>query len=254
MRVCGIANDKNNDSELRAAASDCIGFFEGAYSELLNSILTGTRVFSEEAFDLVSDFILDKAWELMLEVIPGGKALKYGVKGLRALGNELFKLDKRNECYFKIEAAVTIENSIRRIGKSTSKSYLQSMDINTAELLMQSVSLYQKTVIQGLEYTSEFFNTVGNAPGNKLLNFIHKKYDTCMQLVKNINSGEVDMLNMYETFEEKVRQDYNNLYCKDYDEFLKVLSGELIVVYIDTYYFSYNANGGTLGSAEDFSI
>lgn len=217
-----IANDANNDYELRMAAKDCVSVFDQSYSKILNQIITGTEVFSDAIFDTAADLALNWAWDMILGTISGGAAFAAGVKGFRVLVNSIYKLDEQIEIYYKIHAAVAIENSIRRIANSAANVYNKTPNTDNAAFYMQSIALYQKTVIQGFRYSADFFESKASDPGTYWLNFINGHYDSFNEIISFVKNGEKDRIETYAKYEELVQKAYTIYYCNDYNS---VLSG-----------------------------
>ena len=150
-----IAEDTANDKDLRNAAKRCVECFENACKTTMESILLKEFV-HETAKDFRNEFV-NKAWEkIATAIFPQAMAVQFAVKGVVVLGDSLFKLDATNQAFYKLRAAVGLEDATRRILESGTFDFSKSADCET---YMYAVEMFQRSVLLGGECSKEILQT-----------------------------------------------------------------------------------------------
>lgn len=228
-----IANDTNNPDELRAAARDCVHYFGEGYEKVLNQLAGGAVNIAEFTFDIIADTALDWAWDMIASSIvtaggtPVGAAILAGLKGGRMLANYIFKTDKEVEAYYKLKAAVAFEDSAKRLCNNLSDGNFSQSDAD-AYIFLESVKLYEKSVLLGFDYTSDMTEMAGNSSYNQMTDFLFGKYSECQALLKTIAEEKEKKEKIYKAFENKAMNNYKARYCPDYDSVLNGIAHQNI--------------------------
>ena len=144
-----ISTDTSNPWDLRLAAEECIIYFKLSF-ELTKEQLFAMEMFDEEV-DSLWDGLIKGAWQKM------APAWALTAMGLRALGNEYFKMDAIIQAYYQVKVSVGIEKAARRIFENPEKTdYVKQENYEEAEKNMYAIELYKRAVFAGFDFCEEW--------------------------------------------------------------------------------------------------
>ncbi len=201
-----IAEEEANPKDLREAAKESIECYSHGVNSMLECILNGVLV---NEFNNAMYKIMDEAWQKMIFSIGGPQAvvLFYGAKGVRALGNALFKLDAKNQAYYQLHMTVLMEEALIRALPKLYNIYTTTFDKNEAASYMRCIEMYEYVLLMGADSCIEMLKLVKSS-------FLLSKdnEEACTQLIESIDSYKSVKTKEFVDFEIFSKKLYNMTY------------------------------------------
>ena len=219
-----IANDSNNDINLRFAAGQMLICLGDSYANMLNSAAVGA---GELVYDSVK-WLLDDLWGEIVNSNPYLATAVYGIKGGRLIVNELMSQDSKVKAYYQIEASVICEDALIRAMQHFKSKFTNNPTDSNAVPYIRAVRMYEDTVLLGFDYSSELIETLIDSNWNKLFG----SYNRGMQLLLDIESMRTQKQANFDHFEDVTFETWKKIYCPGYDDVIKAV--DLAYIPIDS--------------------
>ena len=202
-----ISKNTSLPTDLRNAAKDCANCYRNASAEMLAMVFA-----NEFAAATMEDLWLEYAevaWEAVItSVFPYYKVVELGVKGVMFLANAGFNLDARNEAYYQLEAAVGLENALRKVIKDTMPDYFRYTLKDKSEYYMYAIEMYQTSVVLGFDYScallTEFSKGLDVNASEK------QAYDATISQLKDMKNSKKQT---YNNFDQQIHQLFVEYYA-----------------------------------------
>ncbi len=211
----GSGFDSSDLYELRAAASECISYFDEAYDNTLMRVANGTHPFTTAVFNSVASVVFDEAWGIIVSFIPGGSASLLLAKGIRALTNSILDLDERNRLYYQLSGLVAFENAIRHISTNAGNRFLGNPTLQNATFFTQSINMFENTILLGCDYSIEFLQNEADARDG-CFNWLPGSYEEFNAMINDIYDIKSSRSTTFESIKANIRIEHNR-FC---DKFL----------------------------------
>ena len=202
-----ISKDSSLPSDLRNAAKECANCYQTASKGMLAKVIA-----KEFAASTMEDLWLEYAevaWEAVItSIFPQYKVVEMTVKGVMFLANAGFNLDARNEAYYQLEAAVGLENALRKVIKNTLPDYLRDDLTDKSEYYLYAIEMYQTSVLLGFDYSSSLLSEFSKGLD---VNASEKQaYDTTISQLKDMKNSKKQT---YNNFDQQINQLFVEYYA-----------------------------------------
>lgn len=215
--LLAIHNDTSNDMYLRAAAYDCITYFDTSF----NSALGLTSVITESFGTKLMGKVIDGAWDKFVSSSTIGAIVVGGIKGMRVLTNACYDMDESVRTYYKLGVAVKVENSLRRIMNNASLYFQSSSSSENAAAYMNAVDAYKRAVLMGYDYSVDLLEVQLASPANLWFDWLTGNYSECVNLINEIERLKLTKTELYADFEAMVLRWYVDSGYSDYHSLLQ---------------------------------
>lgn len=202
-----IASDYSLPKDLRNAARECADCYSNATEEMLQRVLVGELVngVAEDVWNRVEE----ELWKTIVNAVFPGAAdvIQLGLKGVMLLVDGLgFNMDAINEAYYQLEAAVGLENALRRVIQNEKPDYFRYEMLGESEYYMYAIDKYKTSVLLGYDYS------------NALLKELHKgasasEKDDYEAQMRELSGLKQEKEKLYNNFDATVSAAYET-YCK----------------------------------------
>ena len=202
-----IASDYSLPKDLRNAARECADCYSNATEEMLQRVLVGELANSvaEDVWNRVEE----ELWKTIVNAVFPGAAdiIQLGAKGIMLLVDVSgFNMDAINEAYYQLEAAVGLENALRRVIQNEKPDYFRYEMLGESEYYMYAIDKYKTSVLLGYDYS------------NALLKELHKgasasEKDDYEAQMRELSGLKQEKEKLYNNFDATVSAAYET-YCK----------------------------------------
>ena len=194
-----IANDSSNPWELREAAREYAEIFKMSASQILANYAVEYYTSDVRAtFTIFSDLLWDKTVEMVFPEFAVAQSIAKGILFLADLG---CNIDGIYMAYYKLDVAVHLEASLRKIIHNTEPDYYRVSNRANSEIYVYAVDMYKTSVLLGFDYSN-----------NLLREDCEKKSDeekeAYITMMNNISSMKTDKQALYNRFDNLVSQAY----------------------------------------------
>ena len=154
-----IANDTNNDKDLRNAANKIIEIITNAFDGTLEDLIN--RNMNIQYLDNVATAAINTIWDVGCSMYLPAKIAQWVAAGVKVTLNLFFDTGVSVDAYYKLKVTRAIENALRTQIGSLNDDYLRREKLNESASLYAVIDLYRSSILKGYEYTFEYLNTVG---------------------------------------------------------------------------------------------
>lgn len=197
-----IANDKSNSATLRNAAEECLDYFEANVAKKWKNVL---KTAGAEILKSVVGDIVDGVWQNIVKAIPGGEIALLAVKGIRAVLNTGFSVDKQNAAYYQLEANVKLEDAFLRAMSHFKSNYNKNKNAYASSIYLRSIDMFESNLLLGYDYAVDMINVIKNSGFGA---FWSGSASKAIANIENSKSMKQHNINLYRDNVEKWYENY----------------------------------------------
>ena len=153
-----IANDTNNDKNLRNAANKVIEIianaFDGTLEELINKDM------NIQYIDNISTAAINTIWDVGCLMFLPAKIAQWVATGVKVSLNLFHNTGVSVDAYYKLKVTSVIEKALRNQINSLNGDYLRRENLNKSSFIYTVIDLYCSAISKGYEYTIDYLNSV----------------------------------------------------------------------------------------------
>jgi len=185
-----IANDTNNDKNLRNASNKVIEIITAAFKDTLQELID-----KDMDIQTAKDFgsvAINVIWDIACPFLPL-KILSAIAEGTIIVLDIFCDTGVSIDAYYKLKVTSVIEKTLRKQINSLNGDYLRRENSTESPILYSVIDLYRSAILKGYEYTLAYLDSVGKDSA-----YIRSSYN------HNITA--------FEQFENEIENTYYSLY------------------------------------------
>ncbi len=191
-----IANDPDNQAELREAAEEYAAVFQMSMTEILSKFAVEYYTADARAAWTTAQNL---SWDFMISTFaPSIGAIQSAAKGILFLADLGWDVDDIGMSYYKLDVAVHLEAALRDVIHNTLPDYYRVSNYAKAETYVYATHMYKTSVLLGFDYSNAFLSEYSE-------NKSEEEKEQYTSLISTIYSLKEDKKALYEKFDNSVK-------------------------------------------------
>lgn len=210
--VLKMIRDNTDDTYLKAAVAEVIGYQQNAMSRTLVEAIQ----LAEFSVEIIFDVAVSALWSAISAPIAG---LNLIYKGTKAAVDAWLATDDIISAYYSIAALDSFETTLRRCMDSLRAQFQNSATAENAERFMAAIGFYEKSALLGCDYVEKILDAQYKKAAWSL---IFKSENEMMDRYNAVENYRSVASNAFTSIEDSVNSLYVKKYFPDYDDLLSL--------------------------------
>lgn len=210
--VLKMIRDNTDDTYLKAAVAEVIGYQQNAMSRTLVEAIQ----LAEFSVEIIFDVAVSALWSAISAPIAG---LNLIYKGTKAAVDAWLATDDIISAYYSIAALDSFETTLRSCMESLRTQFQNSATAENAERFMAAIGFYEKSALLGCDYVEKVLDAQYKKAAWSLIFKSENEMMDCYNAVENYRSV---VSNAFTSIEDSVNSLYVKKYFPDYDNLLSL--------------------------------
>ena len=210
--VLKMIRDNTDDTYLKAAVAEVIGYQQNAMSRTLVEAIQ----LAEFSVEIIFDVAVSALWSAISAPIAG---LNLIYKGTKAAVDAWLATDDIISAYYSIAALDSFETTLRSCMKSLRTQFQNSATAENAERFMAAIGFYEKSALLGCDYVEKVLDAQYKKAAWSL---IFKSENEMMDRYNAVENYRSVVSNAFTSIEDSVNSLYVKKYFPDYDNLLSL--------------------------------
>lgn len=210
--VLKMIRDNTDDTYLKAAVAEVIGYQQNAMSRTLVEAIQ----LAEFSVEIIFDVAVSALWSAISAPIAG---LNLIYKGTKAAVDAWLATDDIISAYYSIAALDSFETTIRSCMESLRTQFQNSATAENAERFMAAIGFYEKSALLGCDYVEKVLDAQYKKAAWSL---IFKSENEMMDRYNAVENYRSVVSNAFTSIEDSVNSLYVKKYFPDYDNLLSL--------------------------------
>lgn len=211
--VLKMIRDNTDDTYLKAAVAEVIGYQQNAMSRTLVEAIQ----LAEFSVEIIFDVAVSALWSAISAPIAG---LNLIYKGTKAAVDAWLATDDIISAYYSIAALDSFETTLRSCMESLRTQFQNSATAENAERFMAAIGVYEKSALLGCDYVEKVLDAQYKKAAWSL---IFKSENEMMDRYNAVENYRSVVSNAFTSIEDSVNSLYVKKYFPDYDNLLSSL-------------------------------
>lgn len=210
--VLKMIRDNTDDTYLKAAVAEVIGYQQNAMSRTLVEAIQ----LAEFSVEIIFDVAVSALWSAISAPIAG---LNLIYKGTKAAVDAWLATDDIISAYYSIAALDSFETTLRSCMESLRTQFQNSATAENAERFMAAIGFYEKSALLGCDYVEKVLDAQYKKAAWSL---IFKSENEMMDRYNAVENYRSVVSNAFTSIEDSVNSLYVKKYFPDYDNLLSL--------------------------------
>lgn len=210
--VLKMIRDNTDDTYLKAAVAEVIGYQQNAMSRTLVEAIQ----LAEFSVEIIFDVAVSALWSAISAPIAG---LNLIYKGTKAAVDAWLATDDIISAYYSIAALDSFETTLRSCMDSLRAQFQNSATAENAERFMAAIGFYEKSALLGCDYVEKILDAQYKKAAWSL---IFKSENEMMDRYNAVENYRSVASNAFTSIEDSVNSLYVKKYFPDYDDLLSL--------------------------------
>ena len=210
--VLKMIRDNTDDTYLKAAVAEVIGYQQNAMSRTLVEAIQ----LAEFSVEIIFDVAVSALWSAISAPIAG---LNLIYKGTKAAVDAWLATDDIISAYYSIAALDSFETTLRSCMDSLRAQFQNSATAENAERFMAAIGFYEKSALLGCDYVEKVLDAQYKKAAWSL---IFKSENEMMDRYNAVENYRSVASNAFTSIEDSVNSLYVKKYFPDYDDLLSL--------------------------------
>ena len=210
--VLKMIRDNTDDTYLKAAVAEVIGYQQNAMSRTLVEAIQ----LAEFSVEIIFDVAVSALWSAISAPIAG---LNLIYKGTKAAVDAWLATDDIISAYYSIAALDSFETTLRSCMDSLRAQFQNSATAENAERFMAAIGFYEKSALLGCDYVEKILDAQYKKAAWSL---IFKSENEMMDRYNAVENYRSVAANAFTSIEDSVNSLYVKKYFPDYDDLLSL--------------------------------
>ena len=210
--VLKMIRDNTDDTYLKAAVAEVIGYQQNAMSRTLVEAIQ----LAEFSVEIIFDVAVSALWSAISAPIAG---LNLIYKGTKAAVDAWLATDDIISAYYSIAALDSFETTLRSCMDSLRAQFQNSATAENAERFMAAIGFYEKSALLGCDYVKKVLDAQYKKAAWSL---IFKSENEMMDRYNAVENYRSVASNAFTSIEDSVNSLYVKKYFPDYDDLLSL--------------------------------
>ena len=210
--VLKMIRDNTDDTYLKAAVAEVIGYQQNAMSRTLVEAIQ----LAEFSVEIIFDVAVSALWSAISAPIAG---LNLIYKGTKAAVDAWLATDDIISAYYSIAALDSFETTLRSCMESLRTQFQNSATAENAERFMAAIGFYEKSALLGCDYVEKVLDAQYKKAAWSL---IFKSENEMMDRYNAVENYRSVVSNAFTSIEDSVNSLYVKKYFPDYDDLLSL--------------------------------
>lgn len=210
--VLKMIRDNTDDTYLKAAVAEVIGYQQNAMSRTLVEAIQ----LAEFSVEIIFDVAVSALWSAISAPIAG---LNLIYKGTKAAVDAWLATDDIISAYYSIAALDSFETTLRSCMDSLRAQFQNSATAENAERFMAAIGFYEKSALLGCDYVEKILDAQYKKAAWSL---IFKSENEMMDRYNAVENYRSVASNAFTSIEDSVNSLYVKKYFSDYDDLLSL--------------------------------
>ena len=210
--VLKMIRDNTDDTYLKAAVAEVIGYQQNAMSRTLVEAIQ----LAEFSVEIIFDVAVSALWSAISAPIAG---LNLIYKGTKAAVDAWLATDDIISAYYSIAALDSFETTLRSCMDSLRAQFQNSATAENAERFMAAIGFYEKSALLGCDYVEKVLDAQYKKAAWSL---IFKSENEMMDRYNAVENYRSVVSNAFTSIEDSVNSLYVKKYFPDYDNLLSL--------------------------------
>ena len=210
--VLKMIRDNTDDTYLKAAVAEVIGYQQNAMSRTLVEAIQ----LAEFSVEIIFDVAVSALWSAISAPIAG---LNLIYKGTKAAVDAWLATDDIISAYYSIAALDSFETTLRSCMESLRTQFQNSATAENAERFMAAIGFYEKSALLGCDYVEKVLDAQYKKAAWSLIFTSENEMMDRYNAVENYRSV---VSNAFTSIEDSVNSLYVKKYFPDYDNLLSL--------------------------------
>ena len=210
--VLKMIRDNTDDTYLKAAVAEVIGYQQNAMSRTLVEAIQ----LAEFSVEIIFDVAVSALWSAISAPIAG---LNLFYKGTKAAVDAWLATDDIISAYYSIAALDSFETTLRSCMESLRTQFQNSATAENAERFMAAIGFYEKSALLGCDYVEKVLDAQYKKAAWSL---IFKSENEMMDRYNAVENYRSVVSNAFTSIEDSVNSLYVKKYFPDYDNLLSL--------------------------------
>lgn len=210
--VLKMIRDNTDDTYLKAAVAEVIGYQQNAMSRTLVEAIQ----LAEFSLEIIFDVAVSALWSAISAPIAG---LNLIYKGTKAAVDAWLATDDIISAYYSIAALDSFETTLRSCMDSLRAQFQNSATAENAERFMAAIGFYEKSALLGCDYVEKILDAQYKKAAWSL---IFKSENEMMDRYNAVENYRSVASNAFTSIEDSVNSLYVKKYFPDYDDLLSL--------------------------------
>lgn len=210
--VLKMIRDNTDDTYLKAAVAEVIGYQQNAMSRTLVEAIQ----LAEFSVEIIFDVAVSALWSTISAPIAG---LNLIYKGTKAAVDAWLATDDIISAYYSIAALDSFETTLRSCMDSLRAQFQNSATAENAERFMAAIGFYEKSALLGCDYVEKILDAQYKKAAWSL---IFKSENEMMDRYNAVENYRSVASNAFTSIEDSVNSLYVKKYFPDYDDLLSL--------------------------------
>lgn len=210
--VLKMIRDNTDDTYLKAAVAEVIGYQQNAMSRTLVEAIQ----LAEFSVEIIFDVAVSVLWSAISAPIAG---LNLIYKGTKAAVDAWLATDDIISAYYSIAALDSFETTLRSCMDSLRAQFQNSATAENAERFMAAIGFYEKSALLGCDYVEKVLDAQYKKAAWSL---IFKSENEMMDRYNAVENYRSVVSNAFTSIEDSVNSLYVKKYFPDYDNLLSL--------------------------------
>lgn len=210
--VLKMIRDNTDDTYLKAAVAEVIGYQQNAMSRTLVEAIQ----LAEFSVEIIFDVAVSALWSAISAPIAG---LNLIYKGTKAAVDAWLATDDIISAYYSVAALDSFETTLRSCMDSLRAQFQNSATAENAERFMAAIGFYEKSALLGCDYVEKILDAQYKKAAWSL---IFKSENEMMDRYNAVENYRSVASNAFTSIEDSVNSLYVKKYFPDYDDLLSL--------------------------------
>lgn len=210
--VLKMIRDNTDDTYLKAAVAEVIGYQQNAMSRTLVEAIQ----LAEFSVEIIFDVAVSALWSAISAPIAG---LNLIYKGTKAAVDAWLATDDIISANYSIAALDSFETTLRSCMESLRTQFQNSATAENAERFMAAIGFYEKSALLGCDYVEKVLDAQYKKAAWSL---IFKSENEMMDRYNAVENYRSVVSNAFTSIEDSVNSLYVKKYFPDYDNLLSL--------------------------------